>query len=287
MTSEILLVFSTALCALYYGHNLTILTFLNVRFSDDAWSSSVKASVYAPALRLAIKYQAIALVQRLTPLVSQQWPNKLDDWDKLEDNIVAAMKNAPPGTNINDISPDPASVIRLGRDCDLSILLPIAFYHLSRLYTDANSDKVSNDWQPPTLKGSIWTQRPRRGCWAKRSLLSNDDKDIVALGRERMTRWTAKQAWQVFDRWICESGKCRDLGVYPFWCELQADIMIRMDILSALRDSIHRVHNVHSNECFVCAPCRAAIESKLALVREKFFTILPHFFGMASWDPEL
>ena len=197
------------------------------------------------------------------------------------------MKNAPPATNINDVSPDPASVIRLGRDCGLSNLLPIAFYHLSRLYTDADSDKVDDDWQPPLLIGSYWTARPRRGCLARRSLLSKDDKETVALGRERMIRWTAKQAWQVFHQWTCQSGKCHDLGVYTFWCDLQMDIMIRMDILSSLRDTMNRAHDVQPNGSYVCPSCRTAIESKLGHIREKFFTILPIFFGMGFWDPEL
>lgn len=266
---------------------LIILMESDVSFNEDAWSSATKASVYAPALRLAIKYQADALIQQLTPIVARHWPNKLDDWDKLEDEVANAMKNAPPGTNVNDMSPDPASVIRLGHDRGLSHLLPIAFYHLSRLSTDANSDKVGEDWQPPVLIGSFWTARPRRGCWARRSLLTNEDKEVVALGRERMTRWVAKQTWQLFHKWTCQSGKCQELGVYTFWCELQMDIMTRMDILSSLRDTINRVHDIQSNGGYVCLSCREVIESKLSHIREKFFTILPHFFGLGFWDPEL
>jgi hypothetical protein len=271
----------------YLIRHLKFLTASYVRFNDDSWSSTVKASVYAPALKLAIKYQADPLIQRLTPIVAQQWPNKLDDWDKLEDDIGATMKNTPPGTTINDISPDPAPAIRLGHDCNLPQLLPIAYYHLSRLYTDADSDKVDPDWQPSVLVGSFWTTRPRRDCLSRRSLLSNYDREIVALGRERMTRWMAKQAWQVFHQWTCQSGECHNLGVYTFWCELQMDIMTRMDILSTLRDTMNRVHDVHSNDGYVCSPCRGLIEYRLGDVREKFFTILPLFFGMGHWDPEL
>jgi hypothetical protein len=197
------------------------------------------------------------------------------------------MHNTLLGTTVNDISPDPTSAIRLGRDYNLPHLLPIAFYHLSRLYTDADSDKVSDDWQPPVLAGSFWTARPRRACLARRSLLSSHDKEVLALGRERMMRWSAKQAWQVFHQWECQSGTCHDLGVYTFWCELQMDVMTRMDILSTLRDTIRRVHDVHSNGGYVCLPCRALLESKLGDIRGKFFTILPLFFGLGPWDPEL
>jgi hypothetical protein len=65
------------------------------------------------------------------------------------------------------------------------------------------------------------------------------------------------------------------------------DIMTRMDILSTLRDTINRIRDVNSNGGYVCSPCRVLIATKLGDIRTKFFTILPLFFSLGLWDPEL
>jgi len=80
------------------------------------------------------------LCQRIVEHFEADWPQTLWQWERLQAEIRAMGKDwseEHPGgvvsVHMDDVLPEPASVIRLARDCDIPSVLPRAAYHLSRL----------------------------------------------------------------------------------------------------------------------------------------------------------
>ncbi|KAG6849908.1 hypothetical protein H0H93_003775, partial [Arthromyces matolae] len=120
------------------------------------------------ALRLADRFSIDPLKETILSYIREDWPQSLQAWDERESFYSRRLKNCPTLT-MDDVAPEPASVIRLARKFEPRILT-LAFYHLSRL--------------PVNAAYGQHIQAPRHARGVRGYLLSPADREKVALGRE-------------------------------------------------------------------------------------------------------
>ncbi|KAI0048861.1 hypothetical protein FA95DRAFT_1604826 [Auriscalpium vulgare] len=102
---------------------------------DDRWT--LFPALYYGILRLAFKYDASDIQDVVLPVFKAQWPSKLAGWDQLQ---VPDPQAAPPQDtlmNVDYVHPDPVSAIRLAVECNISHVLPLAYYSLACLLATA------------------------------------------------------------------------------------------------------------------------------------------------------
>ncbi|GJJ13651.1 hypothetical protein Clacol_007907 [Clathrus columnatus] len=129
-------------------------------------------------LLLANKYQVDHLRELIVGLLEQDWPTKLSHWD-LNEMEIRAKKGLSEFINESSI-PDPCEVIRLARKCDVSSILPAAFYHLSRIRG------ISYRHLPESLQETFsYEDREETSDF---SLLSVEDFCCLLVGRDAMLR---------------------------------------------------------------------------------------------------
>ncbi|KIJ42419.1 hypothetical protein M422DRAFT_48258 [Sphaerobolus stellatus SS14] len=83
-------------------------------------------------LLLADKYQVDHLREAVITILENEWPKELSKWDLNEKHLVSPEKrlsDAGVGDYLDEIAP--CRAIALARRCDITSILPPAFYHLS------------------------------------------------------------------------------------------------------------------------------------------------------------
>lgn len=97
---------------------------------------------------MANKYQVDFIRQKIVARLESDWPQTISAWERLESEIstmgdqeIALGYSGSPSRplTLDNALPEPASAIRLARDCNIPSILPAAFYHLSRL-------SIGDDW---------------------------------------------------------------------------------------------------------------------------------------------
>ncbi|KAI0048083.1 hypothetical protein FA95DRAFT_1605515 [Auriscalpium vulgare] len=79
---------------------------------------------YYGILRLAFKYDASDIVEMLLPVLKKQWPSNIAAWDRLR--VPHQLPHMP-----YKIYVDPLPAIRLGVECNIPDILPLAYYVLA------------------------------------------------------------------------------------------------------------------------------------------------------------
>ncbi|KAG5642049.1 hypothetical protein DXG03_003747 [Asterophora parasitica] len=222
--------------------------------------------MYGP-LKLADKFRIDPLRDTIRAYIREDWPHTLQSWDEREALYSRRLKSSPASTTMDDVAPEPASVIRLARKFEPRILA-IAFYHLSRLPINATYGQHN--------------QAPRHARGMRGHLLSPADREKAALGRERMTRWAADrlEALQL-DTWQCSVDEGCHTHIYWRVVVLQRTIMRSMDVLTTLRSmQSHKVERGTSEvvEDVVCQECNGRWDQILNEARRDFFDSLSSFF---------
>lgn len=77
-------------------------------------------------LGLAHKYQVEPVRNMIVSHFENEWPSTLEEWDEMEDNLASIRENAPQGMAVDDLCPEPASVIQLAIECKVPAILPAA-----------------------------------------------------------------------------------------------------------------------------------------------------------------
>jgi hypothetical protein len=218
------------------------------------------------ALKLADKFLIDPLKDTILSYIREDWPQTLQAWDEREALYTRRLKNSPKST-MDDVAPEPASVIRLARIFEPQLLIP-TFYHLSRLPVGAIYGQPG--------------QGPRSARGVRAHLLSAEDREKAMVGRERMLRWiTDRLEASSLDTWQCGGGEA--CHVHIFWrvAVLHRSFMRTMDVLTTLR--MMRSHKVERGttqpvEDAVCPDCNARWDQLLADSRRDFFDSLSTFF---------
>jgi len=231
-------------------------------------------------LKIATKYEVDALRLQIISHFEAEWPDTLPAWDKLEDQIESRFVEDDIIT-LGKLEPEPASVILLARRCDVPRLLPSAFYHLSRLSAATRFEEDCCEDGSEVLFPSFFGIRQRRRRSAFWSLLTRQDLDTLALGKERMGRWISKQARILLcSSFTTQKAECRK-GAALIWAQLQSDILMHMDILTSLRKLALALLDLDQEVVgSLCHTCRFKLASSSMDRREQFFSLLPHFFGL-------
>jgi hypothetical protein len=101
---------------------------------------------------MATKYQFDRLRERIVKHVEADWPQTLEEWDHLQEDIAQFKNDHPGAEDVHEHFPEPVSAIRLARECDIPSILRPAFYHLSTVppsnHWDAQRSELDRDyWQ--------------------------------------------------------------------------------------------------------------------------------------------
>jgi hypothetical protein len=215
------------------------------------------------ALKLADRFLIDPLKDMILSHIHEDWPQSLHGWDEREALYLKRLKSSPTLT-MDDVAPEPASVIRLARTFEPKILT-LAFYHLSRLPVNA-----------------VYKQGARNSRGVRTHLLSPADREKAMVGRERMLKWLADRMEAcMLDTWNCNAeGPCH-LHIYWRAAVLHRTAMRNLDVLSTLRSMrSHKLERGTSQpmEDVVCSDCNARWDQILSDARRDFFDSLSSFF---------
>lgn len=222
---------------------------------------------------MANKYQIAHIRDCIVGRLESDWPQSLAACDALEGGLERIIDHIGAPWYIDDLFPDPASAIRLGRDCGVPTILPAAFYQLSRL-------KISND---RARRGAGWkameTFDERTARW---DLLSGDDLLCLMRGQSKLrnfilgfsTRFSCPQSdWK---------SRCR---VMTRMCNISEDqsAATATDILEHFRSFETAFRKaVEEPGWDVCQECEEAVRDQLNTIREEIWRKLPEYFELGE-----
>ena len=162
--------------------------------------------------------------------------------------------------------PEPASAIRLARECNIPTILPAAFYHLSRLSTD-------NDWGEVLGRSEV----VETDCVAQWSLLTADDLRCLLKGQAKLRQAPREIFHFAFHRqeWpeACSPEKRQKL-----LRQIEEICSKSRDVLRITRSYIEK----QNDEDGICHLCSSHIRRDLATFREALWTLLSEFFSWRS-----
>jgi len=240
-------------------------------------------ALIAGPLKLATKYQADSLRNRIVSHLNTDWPTTLCAWD---DVAYAAVKPKPDSSEADeacshssldeshrtiDFCPDPIPFISLARECDLPDIFATIFYSLC-YDSETRSEKLS---------------RMTRG-----------DLEVLFLGKEHMMSFICGPASAGLGFWV-NSGYDTDCRTqcYKFiileWSDIVTNMM-RGDPLGILRthvlecrqfvkdhqDGLYRDYNYNGEPDDMCIACKESMADELENLRQKVFDDLPSFFPL-------
>jgi len=223
-------------------------------------------------LKLTEKYAFNRFRQNIITQIEEGWPCTLRQWDELESrNHVTILLSSgaldshpdPESPDRGALFPEPASAIRLARECNIPTILPAAFYHLSRL-------SIDDDW------GEVQGRREavKTGCAVEWSLLTADDLRCLLNGQAKL-----KQAPQDIlhfgvhsQEWpeVCSPEKRQKL-----LGEIEEMCIKSPDVLRITQNYIEKQHDVSG----ICHLCSSHIRRDLATFHEALWTLLSDLFS--------
>lgn len=222
------------------------------------------------------------LRQRIVAHFEADWPESLWQWDRLEAEIRAMVdtwhEEHRCATNLkylDDHLPEPASAIRLARECDIPNILPAAFYHLSRLsiHNDRMAARVAQHKEKADLFGlEGLLDGQRTADW---NILSSVDYICLLKGRARLSTFSRELFGAVSTSSRQHSGSV-DQCCLPQQLDLIRNACNRSpDILETLRRYLERGHAMEEGVCSICC---AYVRKELRGFRRAIWKKLPEFF---------
>lgn len=230
---------------------------------------------------MANKYQVNFIRKKIVERLESDWPQTVSAWERLESEITTmgdqedALEHPGPFFALDDILPEPATAIRLARDCNIPSILPAAFYHLSRL-------SISDDYyivrglNKSEVLFPIAYPRFRSARW---SLLTGDELRCLLTGQAALSAYAigCSQIISAID--VCQDS---DLEVF---CKMDDDYLRqlsdkvkgcadpRTDILAAFCAFSREVDE--TNFCYYCS---RALKSELST--QRIWEKLPKLFAL-------
>ena len=223
-------------------------------------------------LELTAKYAINRFRQNIITQIEEGWPCTLRQWDELESRSHATILLSsgaldshpdPESPDCEVLFPEPASAIRLARECNIPTILPAAFYHLSRL-------SIDDDWGE--VQGR--SEAVKTGCAAEWSLLTADDLRCLLKGQAKLKQapqeilhfGVHRQEWHE----VCSPEKRRKL-----LGEIEEMCVKSPDVLRITRNYIEKQYEVNG----ICHLCSSHIRRDLATFREALWTLLSDLFS--------
>ena len=237
----------------------------------------------AGPLKLAKKYQADSLRERIVSYLETIWPTNLKDWDEVvhvtaKPNLSEKTSFEPPTDEDSptvDLCPDSAPFIKLARESDVPKILATVFY---------------------TLCCDSKTRRRDLSC------MTREDLERFMLGKERMTKFICRQAaldhnlkpWESARVHLCDideqpTSKAYQLHVFKAWLDIVRDSIRSGDPLAIIRTKSLECQRLTEDEFYApndvgqeqfCTPCGERMVIILEKIREELFSKLPFFFDL-------
>lgn len=233
-------------------------------------------------LALANKYAIEHLRRRIILHLEQDWPTTIWQWDRMENEIhgiIGTWSNTqqplPFSENLDDHLPEPASAIRLARDCDVPSILPAAFYQLSRLsvcHDRLDTHNNSNRIAVPSCESRFNSRRT-----ADWSVLTSED--FICLLRGQVNLAMASQDlltshWESVYRHTDD--QCSTSQQYALMMKIREKCAHSHDILYTLRQILEQKSFGDS----ICSACTVRIEGELGRFRAAIWSKLPEYFHL-------
>lgn len=236
-------------------------------------------SLIRGALKLATKYQIDDIRKAIIERLESDWPQTLGQWDALEAHADALTleyrANGPvEGLYPDDQLPEPASAIRLARECNIPSILPAAFYHLSRL-------SPGNDWDKAhasrgDVSGVPQAQYQLGLRTAKWCLLDTDDFMCLLRAKEVESNEIAmaplKLRFQLQTPTLCSDGCLTQATVMMGWWH-PFDPLRYLDEKFGVGELTRRG---------VCAKCAPIAQKHAQERRENFWRNFPASCGITG-----
>jgi hypothetical protein len=212
--------------------------------------------------------------------IEGDWPRSLWQWDKLEVEINSMLQTWTMGCHdnseylpIDDHLPEPASAIRLARECDIPSILPAAFYHLSRLSIHDDREQArlrhASDHPQYELNNGLRTAEWR--------LLTNEDFVSLLKGQTRLctaaNEMLSFAEYQQEEHW---SSTCSPSKLFDLLQEIQDACRHSSDILRTTRRYIEK--GAYGKD--ICQLCSAFVRQELTAFRQRLWDKLPDFFSL-------
>lgn len=239
-------------------------------------------------LKLAKKYQADALRDRIIAHAYKDCPITLEDWDEVAYSSPANGSDIsdetsqpclyPSDYSTKDFLPDPISFMALARECDLPAIFSTLLYSLCRDSATRNE---------------------------KLSRMTKADLETLFLGKERMIHYISEQGAVTLeiDWWVQPWGfdsdvaECIDRGcrlpIFKTWSTLLQAVMCDGDPLATFREAAltYRKDEPDDNDSVgirdeLCFWCKARLANKLDDLRQDLFGQLPSFFPLQEINPQ-
>lgn len=244
-----------------------ISSILPVKRLDPSTPSSVKQ-----VLTLANKYGMETLRERIVVHIEGDWPQSLWQWDSLEHEIREMAINCDEDDNLDDYLPEPASAIRLARDCNIPSILPSAFYHLSRIsvYHDLHEARLGG-YRETCFHHDTYDYQ-RSADW---NLLSSSDYNCLLKGKARLAVATR----ELFEL-------AHPTEPHTIFCPLSRDVTLLLEIREACRESsdiLEASRQQMQRKDFgdhVCSNCTRYIRRELGRFRRALWLKLPEYFAL-------
>lgn len=238
-------------------------------------------------LLLANKYQVDSIRRRIVEHLEADWPQSALAWERLEAEVEVMStrfydqhsSTVVDGLPLDDALPEPASAIRLARECNIPSILPAAFYHLSRLSIEDDWDRVRKTPGDLTEYSQLRGPEQRTAHW---SLLDGDDMRRVLRGKANIRKYARLSHLAAMcagpGDTIQGPGTCEfmvdGLLAHTLWSKLaehaDSDILIGFEEVS--KEVFSSGHNV-------CGACSIRIQD--CLDGDKFWNKLPELFELA------
>jgi hypothetical protein len=257
----------------------SIVSVLPFKRLDPRTPHSVKQILY-----LASKYDVDHIRHRIIGHVEQDWPRSLWQWDQIETEIHSLREiwhtNREPALDyewsyIDDHLPEPASAIRLARECDIPSILPAAFYHLSRL-------SIYDDWKEARKCIDVHSLRyvgldigRRTADW---SLLAADDFICLLKGQARLSVAAGEMLQFGLDSHEPNehpSDCCSSLKRSELVKEIREACRLTRDLFLTTRGYMER--RDFDN---ICQCCHSCIRDDLSNFRRHLWNRLPDIFSL-------
>jgi len=191
----------------------------------------------------------------------------------MEETWCDEYKNGP----IDDYLPEPASAIRLARECDIPSILPAAFYHLSRLSIEdswRNAHTSSINPVEPEVPHRHSFYGNRTADW---TILSAQDYICLLRGKAKLA--------SVADR-LFSSSHMGNVQHSADVCSLSQGLTLLADIRETCRrspdilDTLRRFLGRAAFKNQVCSACKLYIQADLGRVRHSIWAEMPKYFGL-------
>lgn len=240
-------------------------------------------------LLMANKYQVDFVRRIIVTRLESDWPQTIEAWQRLEHEIEGMREDARggvwngtrgPSLELDNALPEPASAIRLARECNIPSILPPAFYHLSRLSIEDDWDLVRS-YGPKKLTDVRKPQLSYGFRSARWSLLRAEDFRCLLIGKLAIEKHRA-----------CHSGllPCRRSDgddATDDWeeCALEDEPENLKNFNNRIRDAstsdtdllkvLGREQKYFMESWLFCWECREQIENRLNIWKK-----LPEYFAL-------